>query len=235
MKASYRYSHYQFRLRSGEANAFDRPCDPVPPLLAISTGLHLHSADRNMCSPLLHPVAGAYTSISLLKHNTPNDWQVVAGSGVILRNYRPVSADSQAWPRRIWTAIFPQVVVAYFRAGYTPNDYTSDEEACWAARLKIERSTAIKCPDIGLHLAGTKKIQQVLYNKTVLARCVMCGGSERPGTCFPLVPFCLGLGDGGWVWVLAMVDWFWSWVGTTAICVFLLFSVATCFAPYVPV
>uniref|UniRef100_A0A915EA57 Glutathione synthetase n=1 Tax=Ditylenchus dipsaci TaxID=166011 RepID=A0A915EA57_9BILA len=32
----------------------------------------------------------------------------------------------------------------------------------WQARLTIERSTAIKCPWIGLQLANTKKIQQVL-------------------------------------------------------------------------
>jgi len=53
-----------------------------------------------------------------------------------------------------------EISVAYFRAGYTPNDYPSDTE--WQARLKIERSKAVKCPNIAYHLSGTKKIQQML-------------------------------------------------------------------------
>lgn len=53
-----------------------------------------------------------------------------------------------------------EVAVVYFRAGYAPNDYFGRAE--WDARLKLERSTAIKSPSIGYHLAGTKKVQQVL-------------------------------------------------------------------------
>jgi glutathione synthase len=59
-----------------------------------------------------------------------------------------------------------ELAVAYFRAGYTPNDYPTEKE--WAGRLKLERSLAIKCPNIAYHLAGTKKIQQVLYDRVVL-------------------------------------------------------------------
>jgi glutathione synthase len=59
-----------------------------------------------------------------------------------------------------------EVAVAYFRAGYTPNDYPSEKE--WSGRLKLERSLAIKCPNITYHLAGTKKIQQVLYDRAIL-------------------------------------------------------------------
>lgn len=53
-----------------------------------------------------------------------------------------------------------EIAVVYFRAGYAPNDYFGRAE--WDARLKLERSTAIKSPSIGYHLAGTKKVQQVL-------------------------------------------------------------------------
>lgn len=53
-----------------------------------------------------------------------------------------------------------EVAVIYFRAGYAPRDYFGRAE--WDARLKLERSTAIKCPSIAYHLAGTKKVQQVL-------------------------------------------------------------------------
>ncbi len=53
-----------------------------------------------------------------------------------------------------------EVSVLYFRAGYSPNDYPNPTS--WTARLHIERSAAIKCPSILTHLAGSKKIQQVL-------------------------------------------------------------------------
>ncbi|CAI5701487.1 unnamed protein product [Peronospora effusa] len=63
-----------------------------------------------------------------------------------------------------------EVAVAYFRAAYTPNDYPTEQE--WAGRTIIERSYAIKCPSIAYHLAGTKKVQQVLAQPAVLRRFV---------------------------------------------------------------
>jgi len=60
------------------------------------------------------------------------------------------------------------VAVVYFRCGYMPSQYPSDNE--WAARLMIERSLAIKCPSIQYHLAGTKKMQQVLATRNILER-----------------------------------------------------------------
>ena len=53
-----------------------------------------------------------------------------------------------------------EVTVVYYRAGYSPDEYKSDES--WKARLLIERSKAIKCPSVLTHLAGSKKVQQVL-------------------------------------------------------------------------
>ncbi|KAG9332590.1 hypothetical protein JZ751_014688 [Albula glossodonta] len=38
----------------------------------------------------------------------------------------------------------------------------------WEARLMMERSKAVKCPDISTHLAGTKKVQQELTRPGVL-------------------------------------------------------------------
>lgn len=58
------------------------------------------------------------------------------------------------------------ISVVYFRAGYTPDDYPSNNE--WDARITIERSFAIKCPNLGYHLAGTKKVQEVISTKEVL-------------------------------------------------------------------
>jgi glutathione synthetase len=53
-----------------------------------------------------------------------------------------------------------EVTTLYFRAGYAPTDYTTQDH--WTARLHLERSAAIKCPSILTHLAGSKKVQQVL-------------------------------------------------------------------------
>jgi hypothetical protein len=54
-----------------------------------------------------------------------------------------------------------EVALAYFRCGYTPADYPGPAE--WTARELIERSAAIKCPNVAYHLAGTKKVQQVRF------------------------------------------------------------------------
>lgn len=53
-----------------------------------------------------------------------------------------------------------EVSLVYFRAGYSPDEHTSQRD--WDARLHLERSAAIKCPSILTQLAGSKKVQQVL-------------------------------------------------------------------------
>lgn len=63
-----------------------------------------------------------------------------------------------------------EVAVAYFRAGYSPDSYQSEKE--WSARLKLERSCAVKCPTIAYQLVGTKKVQQVLAEPGVVERFV---------------------------------------------------------------
>ncbi|CAK9215967.1 unnamed protein product [Sphagnum troendelagicum] len=60
------------------------------------------------------------------------------------------------------------VSVVYYRAGYSPDDYPSESE--WDARLLLERSAAVKCPNISYHLAGAKKIQQELAKPGVVER-----------------------------------------------------------------
>ena len=50
--------------------------------------------------------------------------------------------------------------MVYFRSTYSPADFPGP--SAWEARLQLERSAAIKCPSILTHLAGSKKIQQVL-------------------------------------------------------------------------
>lgn len=52
-----------------------------------------------------------------------------------------------------------EVTTVYFRAGQSPDEY---DDVTWAARLHLERSRAVKCPSVLLHLAGIKKVQQIL-------------------------------------------------------------------------
>ncbi|XP_048484072.1 glutathione synthetase isoform X3 [Plutella xylostella] len=66
------------------------------------------------------------------------------------------------------------VAVVYYRSGYEPAQYPTQRE--WDARLRVERSTAIKCPSIGYHLAGTKKVQQALATPGVLEGFMGAGG-----------------------------------------------------------
>jgi len=56
--------------------------------------------------------------------------------------------------------------LTYFRAAYSPNDYPGHE--AWKGREIIEQSSSVKCPSIGMQLAGTKKIQQVLSKVNIL-------------------------------------------------------------------
>ena len=60
--------------------------------------------------------------------------------------------------------------VVYFRAGYTPTDFPGEVE--WAARELLERSGAVKSPSAAMHLAGCKKVQQVLAAPGVLEKFV---------------------------------------------------------------
>lgn len=53
-----------------------------------------------------------------------------------------------------------EIAVVYYRAGYSPDEYKTTD--FWVSRELLESSRAIKCPDIASHLAGLKKIQQVL-------------------------------------------------------------------------
>jgi glutathione synthase len=69
-----------------------------------------------------------------------------------------------------------EVAVVYFRAGYAPTDYpsgynTEDGSGIeWLARERLEKSRATKCPCLGYHLAGTKKVQQELARPGVVER-----------------------------------------------------------------
>lgn len=61
-----------------------------------------------------------------------------------------------------------EIGLVYYRAGYAPSEYVND--VVWRGRELLESSRAIKCPDIAAHLAGLKKIQQVLTDEQCLTR-----------------------------------------------------------------
>ncbi|XP_060564458.1 glutathione synthetase-like [Ruditapes philippinarum] len=61
-----------------------------------------------------------------------------------------------------------EVAVIYYRDGYMPNHYPTNKEK--DVRLLMEKSCAIKCPNVGLQLAGCKKVQQELAVPGVLEK-----------------------------------------------------------------
>lgn len=61
------------------------------------------------------------------------------------------------------SAYHTEISISYFRAGYDPSDYPSGLNGTeWNVRESIELSRSTKCPNLGYHLCGTKKIQQLL-------------------------------------------------------------------------
>ncbi|BFG37023.1 hypothetical protein CerSpe_232970 [Prunus speciosa] len=87
-----------------------------------------------------------------------------------MKTLAEIDAEGELLPDGTLVVGGQAIAVVYFRAGYTPNDYPSESE--WRARLLMEQSSAIKCPSISYHLAGTKKIQQELVKPNVLERFV---------------------------------------------------------------
>jgi len=75
-----------------------------------------------------------------------------------------------------------EVSVAYFRAGYSSDDYPSELE--WQARSMIERASATKCPNVAYQLAGTKKIQQVLCEVGMVERFLQPKEAAAVRKCF---------------------------------------------------
>nr|XP_006048148.2 glutathione synthetase isoform X1 [Bubalus bubalis] len=84
---------------------------------------------------------------------------------VIRRRFEDVSEKGSLDQDRRLFMDGQEVAVVYFRDGYMPGHYSLQN---WEARLLLERSCAVKCPDIATQLAGTKKVQQELSRVGVL-------------------------------------------------------------------
>ncbi|NXP40984.1 GSHB synthetase, partial [Leiothrix lutea] len=89
---------------------------------------------------------------------------------VVRRRFRDVFEQGSLDASRRLFVDGQEVAVVYYREGYVPQVY---DQQNWEARLLLERSRAVKCPDIATQLAGTKKVQQEL---------------SRPGTLEKLLP-----------------------------------------------
>ncbi|KAJ1799561.1 Glutathione synthetase [Coemansia sp. RSA 2399] len=61
-----------------------------------------------------------------------------------------------------------EIAVAYYRSGYAPTDFPTEKE--WNGRWIIEKSRTISIPNLAYHLAGCKKVQQVLAQPGVVER-----------------------------------------------------------------
>ncbi|XP_063982478.1 glutathione synthetase-like [Diachasmimorpha longicaudata] len=87
---------------------------------------------------------------------------------VIRRSFKYLIENAQLRPNKELIVENDLVSVVYYRTGYETSAYPTDKE--WEVRLLIERSRAIKCPSIQYHLAGTKKVQQVVSQPGVLRK-----------------------------------------------------------------
>ena len=63
-----------------------------------------------------------------------------------------------------------RIGIVYFRAGYAPGDLP--DEGSRSARRMLEASSAVLVPEASMQLAGTKKIQQVLADSSILSEFV---------------------------------------------------------------
>jgi glutathione synthetase len=110
--------------------------------------------------------AGVRLRRATLAQLANGDYDLVSGGSLsqpTLTLHLPPEAPQHAGERRS-----EAVSVIYFRAGYSPSDFANDDH--WKVREHLERCDAIKCPTLGAHLAGTKKVQQVLAQPGELER-----------------------------------------------------------------
>ncbi|XP_055389606.1 glutathione synthetase-like isoform X1 [Condylostylus longicornis] len=124
---------------------------------------------------------------------------------VIRKTLTQIYNQSKLGPNKELIVGGHHISVVYFRAGYEPGHYPSQNE--WDARLLIERSKAIKCPTIYYHLAGTKKVQQALSEPGMVERFI-----KDPATVAEVRNIFTGLyplddtNEGNAAYVLAMQD-----------------------------
>ncbi|KAK4548330.1 hypothetical protein LTR36_010200 [Oleoguttula mirabilis] len=97
------------------------------------------------------------------------DWQEVL-------NRTTLTTDRKLLYRLPGSQTELEVTVVYYRAGYDAAEYDTQG---MQVRLRLELSTAIKCPDVLTHLTTFKAVQQALTEPDVLKRFLPVGDAER--------------------------------------------------------
>ncbi|MBN3293122.1 GSHB synthetase, partial [Polypterus senegalus] len=95
-------------------------------------------------------------------------WSLYGSQGnipVIRRRFEDISKRGHLDEEKRLFLDGQEVGLVYYRYGYLPQQYT---EKSWEALLMMEQSRAVKCPNIGTHLVGIKKVQQELARPGVL-------------------------------------------------------------------
>lgn len=111
-------------------------------------------------------------------------WLKMLGRGVQGKATEQPGCAAPRGSGRTTCASLRRAIPVPARQGWSKNEEEGREPGCdgpvalpllqnWEARLLLERSRAVKCPDIATQLAGTKKVQQEL---------------SRPGTLEKLLP-----------------------------------------------
>ncbi|KAH3902889.1 related to Glutathione synthetase [Saccharomycodes ludwigii] len=79
-----------------------------------------------------------------------------------------LTAKNDLGGKLIYKPTNEEISVVYFRSGYSPQDFKSEQD--WENRLFLETSLAIKAPSLKTQLSGTKKIQQLLTEHETLSK-----------------------------------------------------------------
>lgn len=155
-----------------------------PSLSAMAEGLAAAWLEAGSCGAVLFVVQPGERNVFDQQWLQARLWET--HRIVTLRRTLAQCAEASVGPDGALTVDGQAVSVVYFRAGcvlgvgcitrscvlnshslffslhlsYTPVDYPSEKE--WTGREVLERSNACKCPSVGWHLAGAKKVQQEL-------------------------------------------------------------------------
>jgi len=170
------HDHYKSRFTTEIQNSHHHhDCHPVVILFIVQEG-ETNTVDQRMLEFQLwnhHRIPVLRMSLTKAKMRLELDEET--GALYIL----PQMSDDQGDDGSVW--VKSEVSVVYFRAGYAPTDYPDGYDGIeWQARELIERSRATKCPQLGYHLAGTKKVQQELARPGILERFFEGDGGVRP-------------------------------------------------------
>ncbi len=142
------------------------PNDPLTPITAgIAEGVQVHGASNGVVLMIVQP----QESNRLDQRGIEQRLLQQFGLSTVRATLAEVAERGKLRQGTLRFAGEP-VALVYYRAGYTPKDFTHPDAV--AGRRLLEASDAIQVPDLAMQLAGMKKVQQRLTNPEVLGRFV---------------------------------------------------------------